>query len=120
MQINGDEPQMAEQRFFASLRQANVEDLAAVLTEDFVLIEVMRGSEVSRAVLLDAIASHKIRFDEIDIVESRVRRYGSTAVIVGRTQMHGRAGDIAWTVSSRYTHVFVEQGGRWRLASAQG
>ena len=36
----------ADQRFFAALRGGDGAALAALLTEDFVLIDVMRGGEV--------------------------------------------------------------------------
>jgi hypothetical protein len=51
---------------------------------------------------------------------TRVRRYAGTAVVTGEPQMRGRAGDLTWGAHSRYTHVYVEQDGRWRLAAAQG
>jgi hypothetical protein len=34
--------------------------------------------------------------------------------------MEGRLGDTPFAASSRYTHVFVEEQGEWRMASAQG
>jgi hypothetical protein len=34
--------------------------------------------------------------------------------------MAGQGGGQAWSARSRYTHVFVEQKGRWRLVAAQG
>jgi ketosteroid isomerase-like protein len=110
----------AEDAFFAALRSADVTRLDAMLTHDFVLVDVMRGGVVSRAALLDALATQKIRFDEIQRFESASRRYGTTVIVVGRTLMRGRAGDAAWSASSRYTHVYVEPAGQWQLASAQG
>ena len=52
--------------------------------------------------------------------EQRVRRYQATIVITGRTRMKGRLGDAPFSASSRYTHVYVEQQGEWRLVAAQG
>jgi len=34
--------------------------------------------------------------------------------------MKGRLGEALFAASSRYTHVFVDQRGEWRLATAQG
>ena len=110
----------ADQSFFAALRAADAPALAALLTDDFVLIDVMRGSEVPRAELIGAVAGGVLRFDTIDVIGSRVRRYGNAAIVTGQTEMRGRAGEDAWSARSRYAHVFVEQEGRWRLASAQG
>lgn len=111
----------ADDLFFASLRSANVASLGELLSDDFVLVDVMRGGVITRPMLLEALRSGKITFDGIDVIESQARSYGAmTAIIVGRTRMHGRAADAEWSVSSRYTHVFVHDGARWRLASAQG
>jgi ketosteroid isomerase-like protein len=110
----------ADRRFFAALREADTGSLAELLTDDFVLVDVLMGSEVSRATLIDALAAGNLTFDSIDVVSSRVRRYGDAAIVVGRTEMRGRTGETDWSARSRYTHLFVAEGGRWRLASAQG
>jgi len=34
--------------------------------------------------------------------------------------MRGRIGEMPFSANSRYTHVYLEQQGRWRLFSAQG
>jgi hypothetical protein len=41
-------------------------------------------------------------------------------VVIGRTEMRMRFERTAFTTKSRYTHVYVEEGGRWRMVSAQG
>jgi ketosteroid isomerase-like protein len=110
----------ADQSFFAALRAADGAALASLLTDDFVLIDVMRGGEVPRADLIGVVGAGQLRFDTIDVIASRVRRYGDTAIVTGETRMRGRFGDDAWSAHSRYAHVYVEQDGRWRLASAQG
>jgi hypothetical protein len=80
----------------------------------------MGGSEITKPLQVAAIGSGQLKFEAIEPADSRVRIYQSAAVITGRTQMKGRFGETPFTVSSRYTHVFVEQEGRWRLVSAQG
>jgi Domain of unknown function (DUF4440) len=113
-------PDEVERRFFAGLLEANVEALNQVLSEDFLLIEVQGGTEVSKPVLLEVIGSGQLTFEAIERVESRTRRYGAAAVINGRTQMRGTFGGAPFTAHSRYTHVFVEQQGQWRMVAAQG
>jgi Domain of unknown function (DUF4440) len=118
--IDAPDPLTAERQFFTSLVEASVEGLDRVLADDFILIEVWRGSEITKPVLLAAIGSGELKFDAVEPADSHVRVYQGTAVITGRTQMTGRFGETPFTVSSRYTHVFVEQEGRWRMVSAQG
>ena len=64
--------------------------------------------------------SGQVKFETIEPAEQRVRLYGTTAVITGRTQMSGLLGGAPFAASSRYTHVYVMQQNEWRLATAQG
>ena len=113
-------PLAAERRFFTGLLESNVEVLDRLLTDDFLLIDVIGGSEIPKAVLFDAIRSGQLKFETIERLDSRVRFYQTTAVITGSTQMSGRFGATPFTAHSRYTHVFVELQNEWRLAAAQG
>jgi ketosteroid isomerase-like protein len=110
----------ADRGFFSALTRADASALSALLVDDFLLVDVVRGSEVSRADLIAAVGSGHLRFDAIEVVSSRVRRYGAAAVVTGETKMSGHVGRTAWAAHSRYTHVFVERGGHWQLTSAQG
>ena len=101
------DPLVAEQEFFDALIAGKVE-------------VVMRGGEITKPGLLAAVASGQAKFESIKPSERRVRSFGSTAIVTGRTEMRGRFGESAFAVRSRYTHVYVEQQGRLRLASAQG
>jgi ketosteroid isomerase-like protein len=114
------DPLAAEREFFTALVEARPEALDRVLADDFVLIDVMRGAEVTKAALLAVIGSGQLRFEVIEPAEQRVRLYPATAVVTGRTRMSGRFGGALFAALSRYTHVYVEQQGRWRLVAAQG
>lgn len=114
------DPLAAEREFFAALVAADAPALNRLLTEDFILVDVMAGNEIPKSGLLAAVASRQVKFDAIVPAEPRVRLYDATAVITGRTHMTGQLGDAPFTVSSRYTHVFVQRAGRWLMASAQG
>jgi ketosteroid isomerase-like protein len=113
-------PREADRQFFTALISADVAALDRLLADDFILIDVMSGSEVTKSSLLAVITSGQLRFEAVEPVESLVRLYQTTAVITGRTQMRGRFAEQPFSVSSRYTHVFVEQQGQWRLVTAQG
>ena len=111
----------AENRFFSALLDGNGEALRAVLTPDFVLIDVMTGSEIPGSVLVDLVGGGRLVFDTIERMDSRVRPYGAAVgVVTGQTRMHGRYQDQAFAAHSRYTHVYVNVDSGWRLASAQG
>src|SRR5512146_2285521 len=114
------DPRAADRQFFASLLEADPAALARILADDFILIEVMNGSEITRPSLVAAIESGQVKFDAIDPSDDLVRRYDSTAVITGRTRMKGSVGEARFEVNSRYTHVYVMLQGEWRLVAAQG
>jgi hypothetical protein len=115
------DPLAADRAFFAALISANLDSLDSLLIDDFLLIDVLNGAEVTKPMLLAAVGSSQVKFDAIEAVESRLRMFAAnTAVVTGRTEMRGRVGEAAFTASSRYTHVFVAQDGYWALASAQG
>jgi ketosteroid isomerase-like protein len=112
--------QAAELQFFTALRHADGKALAELLTENFLLIDVMSGSEISRADLIGVVSSRQLTFEQVDRLETRVRFYQTTAIVTGRTRMSGRFGEQAWAAHSRYTHVYVLERNHWRLATAQG
>ena len=114
------DPLVVDSLFFTSLIKANLPALDQVLAHDFILIDVMSGSEVTRSSLLAVIGSGQVKFESIEPADNRVRLYKTTAVVTGRTRMKGRLGDAPFVASSRYTHVFVMDKGEWRLVAAQG
>jgi ketosteroid isomerase-like protein len=110
----------AEQRFFAAVLAGDGGALDQVLTRDFVLVDVMTGSEISGSILTELVGSRQLRFESIERLDARVRRYGSAAVVIGQTRMRGRFADQPFGAHSRYTHVYVRRSRGWQLASAQG
>ena len=91
-----------------------------MLTPDFLLIDVMSGSEIPRDVLVALVGSRQLRFESVERIDSLVRHYGNTAVVTGQTRMRGGFGDQRFEAHSRYTHVYVRNEQGWQLASAQG
>lgn len=117
---NEPHPLSADQRWFNSLIGADTKALESGLADDFILINVMDGSEIGKASLLAAIGSGQLRFESIEPADRRVRQYNGTAVVTGRTKMSGSFGETPFAANSRYTHVYVERQGQWLLVSAQG
>ena len=114
------DPLVVDRHFFTSLIDANLPALDQVLAGDFILIDVMSGSEVTKSSLLAIVGSGQVRFESIEPADNLVRLYQTTAVVTGRTRMKGRLGDAPFAASSLYTQVFVMQQGNWRLVAAKG
>ena len=106
-------------RFDQALVAADLQALDQILADDFVLIDLI-GNQVPKLALLAAIESHQLRFETLEAINTAVRLYGDTAVVTGLTQMRASQGDAAFAGRSRFTHVYVQQQGEWRMVAAQG
>ena len=60
------DPLSADDQFFAALLGVNRDALDRLLAPDFLLIDVMTGSEIPRAPFLDLVGSGQLVFDAID------------------------------------------------------
>ena len=120
MSMSKQPPEEVEKEFFDALMSADVKSLGRVLAGDFVLVDVMTGSEVSGEDLIEVVRSAQLRFETIDRTHFKVRTYETTAVITGRTKMSGWYEGQEFRVTSRYTHVLIQQSQTWRMVSAQG
>ena len=112
--------QATDKQFFDALIRSDTETLDRILSDDLIIIDVMRGAETTKPEFVGAIGSGLVQFDKIEIRDNRVRLYDSTAVITGQTRLTLRFNGISSVISSRYTHVYCELEGQWRLVSAQG
>jgi len=110
----------AEERFFAALSEGNRQALGEIVADDCILIDVLTGSEVPRLDFVDLVGSRRLVFESIVRMPARVRRYGGTAIVTGQTRMTGRFDAQTFQVRSRYTHVYVQHRGGFRLVNAQG
>jgi hypothetical protein len=102
------------------LTDGKADALNRQLADEFILVDVMRGGEVPKATLLALIRSGQLKFESITAADTHARRYGSTAVVRGRTEMQLRFEQSSVAVKSRYTHIYVEAEDRWLMVSAQG
>jgi len=112
----------AEDLFFSALLARDTAALRGLLCDDFAIVDVMSGNVTPRDPLLEALDAGVLTFVAVerDPAEAAVRHRPGVAVVVGRTAMTiGFAGQST-TVASRYTHIYVQDGERWRLLSAQG
>jgi hypothetical protein len=108
-----------EKSFYEALVRAHAGELGRLLADDFSLAD-LSGGLMSKESLIDAVCSGKLRFEAIEPVEAKVRFYGPTAVVTGRTQMRGSFEQTPFVAHSRYTHVYVEREGGMFLVAAQG
>jgi hypothetical protein len=111
-------PEKAQLVFFAALLSGDASALDEVLAEGFLMIDGFRDGAIARTQFLGDVKDGRLRFDALRAIESRLRRWGDVAVFTGRTEGRRRFGVVAWNVRTRFTHVYVVERGRFRLASA--
>src|SRR5215203_3810441 len=109
-----------ERKFFSALIEGNSAELDHLLSDEFLLIDVLTGAETTKGTLLAALSSGQLKFENINPNESRMRLYHCAAVVTGTTRMNGRFADAPFVLFSRYTHVYSHQQDEWHLVSAQG
>jgi ketosteroid isomerase-like protein len=119
MNDDGGGPGGADAAFFAALVAGDVVALRGLLAEDFLIVDVMSGGVTGREGFLGALDGSGLAFSSVEPAEVTVREYGGVAVVVGRTAMRGSFRGAEFGVASRYTHVYVDDGG-WRMVNAQG
>jgi ketosteroid isomerase-like protein len=118
---SASEAESAEDQYFEALLASDVERIDELLTKEFLMVDVMSGGVIDRPSFIAALRDGLLGFERVHLLERVTRRYGDTAIIVGRTEMSGSFDGATFAAASRYTHVLLrERTGRWRLASAQG
>jgi hypothetical protein len=117
---DADSVRASEDALFDALPSGDRAGLDRVLAPDFLLIDMMTGSEIPGHVLKELVGSRQLVFESVDRIDSRVRPYEATAVVTGQTRMSGHYGEQRFAAHSRYTHVYVHGPDGWRLVTARG
>src|SRR5260370_22144851 len=95
------DPLAAEQEFFGALIAGKVEVLDRLLVDEFILVDGMRGGEITKPGLLAAVASGEAKFSRIEPREKRVRRFGASAIVNVRMEVPGGGRGSAFFLRSR-------------------
>ena len=90
--------------------------LSGVLADDFVGVGP-RGFTLTKPEWLARLQSGDLRYTSIEWDDVQARVYGDSAVLVGRQTQSGAYQQHDIQGQFRTTLVFVEQQGKWRLAS---
>jgi uncharacterized protein (TIGR02246 family) len=77
------------------------------------------GRTESKAQFLEAIRSGAQKYEAIDYDEIKVRVYGSTAIVTSEPNIRTVNSGVPSSSHSRFLHVYVKQGGAWRLVAHQ-
>lgn len=96
---------------------ADTRRLAEVLTEDFTLTDA-DGVVTTRAQEIASVETGAVRYEVFENHDMKVRLYGDSAVVTGRTTVKGTAGATAFAAEFQFTDSVVRRGDRWWIAAS--
>ena len=99
--------------------KADVAVLERVLHGDYVH-HGPRGMVENRAQYLENRKARRVDFESLVPDEIKVRVYGDTAIVTGRSTAKGKDQYGKMDEQRRWTHVLVRRDGRWQFVHYQG
>jgi len=110
-----DDVQTLEQERFKAYVEGDVPELNKIFADDLVYIH-SNGVPDTKAAVVQSFASGDLKISRFDAEEIKVRRIGDVMVAVGLVHVDLVNKGTAATFDLRYTAIYVNQGGQWRLA----
>jgi hypothetical protein len=87
-------------------------------SEDFIFTD-RQGRIWTKAQQIENFKSQTLVYDRLSEDDIRVKVYGGTAVVTGRTDQRVRFGSEVSENRTRYTRVYVKRNGRWQIVATQ-
>lgn len=106
----------AEKSWAAAVTRSDLNALDAILTSDLIYTHSSAVVE-DRGVYTGRIKSGSLRYDAIDHESIVVKAYGDAAVLHCKLRMQGASNGEAFNTYAVVSHVWVRQGGAWKLAA---
>ena len=103
---------------FATLVAGDVDRLDAIL-DPSLTYHHSAGVAQTKDELMAAIRSGKLKYKAIEVLERRVRRFGSVVVITGTTRIQVLSNGEAIDTKARFTDVYEDRDGRLRQVAWQ-
>jgi ketosteroid isomerase-like protein len=106
-----------ERQWMDASIKADAAAIDKIEAEDYIMIDPT-GSISTKEEDMKNVKSGDLKFDSMEILQSKVRVYGDTAVITGKSHIKGnyKGQDIGGDYS--FTDVFVKKGADWKAVSS--
>ena len=92
--------------------------LDRMTTDDYTFI-TLRGELRTKAEIVKGFQSGAFKYESRTISELKVRVYGDTAVVTGRSTQKGEENGKDYSGDYRFTRVYVRDKGRWMTVALQ-
>jgi len=113
-----DEVRAAEKNWAAAVTSANYPALEKILSGELIYAH-STGAIESKADYIGRLKSGKQKYDVIDLENVTVKVYGDAAVAHSKLRMSGVSDARPFNDRLMAMHVWVKQGGAWRLVAHQ-
>ena len=94
----------------------NVTEVDRLLADDYLGISA-NGTLETKADELTRRKSGSMHITQLDLSDVKVRIYGDTAVVTSKADLVGKSGDRDISGRYRYTRVYSNRDGQWRIVS---
>ena len=94
----------------------NVSEVERLLADDYLGISA-NGTLETKADELSRRRSGSLHITQLDLSDIKVRIYGDTAVVTSKADLVGKNGDRDISGRYRYTRVYSNRDGQWRIVS---
>jgi len=102
----------------AAVVKGDVAAIAGQTSDDYTLINA-NGQLSSKAQTMDAIKTGNIKLTANDLSDLKVRVYGNTAVVTGKSNAKGTIGGQELKGPVLFTRVYVKKDGKWQSVAFQ-
>ena len=112
-----DELERVERELLAALRRADVNAASALLHDDFLITTAGWIAEpVGKGAWLRSF-SERMTLDSFDLRLLATQRFGDVAVVLAESAQEGTHQGEAFSLTFRYTDVWVREDSGWALAT---
>jgi len=98
--------------------KGDVATLDKLYVDDYIAINIF-GRTSTKAEVLENFKSGKLKFETIEVTDTKVRVYGDTALVNTTANVKGHLGDIDISGQYRGVRVWVKRKGQWQSVSFQ-
>lgn len=113
-----------EEQFVLDLSKTKFEWLVAKqydslinLLDDRIQYIHSNGWTQNKKEIIDDLHSGKLNYQKVLLKDSRVRVFGTSAIVTGLGTFEGITDGKPFSMELRYSEVYVKAGNRWKLAS---
>jgi ketosteroid isomerase-like protein len=102
----------------AAVVKGDVATLEGLTADDYILINA-NGQLSDKATTMNNIKTGNIKLTANEVSDLKVRLYGDTAVVTGKSSAKGTIGGRELKGPVMFTRVYVKKNGKWRSVAFQ-